>query len=191
VEDAGGGDGASAATNGKLTRGWTNKRIDFIVENWLSNISAGRIAVGMSGATRSMVLAKLNRLGYMSCGRNPANLMMYRELRARGVTAFVVATKLYALGAEPDMVVPPGFSAAMNFVATEAASRGHVHEPEDGAPPWMCCWPELETNTYGVRQCVGTRQPGRNYCAKHIRVLAEASKRGAAPDTLPLRDDAA
>jgi hypothetical protein len=116
---------------------------------------------------------------------------MYRELRGRGVTAFVVATKLYAIGTEPDMAVPPGFSAAMNFVAKEAAARGHVHEPEDGAPPWMCCWPELETNSHGVRQCVGTRQPGRNYCAKHIRVLAESAKREHALDVLSFRDDAA
>ena len=130
---------------------WTEERIAQLRSLWAQGLSASQIGLRIA-KTRSAVLGKVHRLNLPP--RPP-------PIRPRQ------ATKAPAAPTRPK---PPG--RPTSTVARRPKTEPPPAPPE---PPRQvagdgCAWPIGEPRRPGFRFCGAARQPGRSYCAGHVRI---------------------
>lgn len=127
---------------------WTEERIAQLRSLWEQGLSASQIGLRIA-KTRSAVLGKVHRLGL------PPRPPPIRPDQA---------TKAPAAPSRPK---PP-----------RRAPRKVARRPKAAPPPAPprqlggdgCAWPIGEPRQPGFRFCGAERQPGRSYCAGHVRI---------------------
>lgn len=146
-----------------LTVGWTDERVDKLIELWKDGLSASQIATRLGGVSRSSVIGKVHRLGISY--RDPASPPPPKAGRPR----------------KPGAVGP---AAAPRAIVTPAPA------PEIRVPPAVvkiaytgrhgCKWPIGDPAAESFSFCEQKAADGKPYCVEHARAAYQPRQKKAA-----------
>ena len=136
---------------------WTEERIAQLRSLWEQGLSASQIGLRIA-KTRSAVLGKVHRLALPT---RPPPTKPHQATKAPAAAPRQVPPRQAPKRQRPPRTTTP----IPDAQALPAASEPPRQVAGDG-----CAWPIGEPRRPGFRFCGAERQPGRSYCAGHVRI---------------------